>query len=106
MYCWIMWHPVRLWLRDGILLLMWAFGTPNDDTHGSDRYRRTSGGLDILAIGCRLAPVGLGVSIVEGPNAQVASGTLLHFGRLTAIHFNYCFHSLLSTLLANCFLIL
>ena len=28
----------------------WAFGTPDDETHGSDRYRRTSGGLDILTI--------------------------------------------------------
>ena len=33
-----------------MLLLLWAFETPNDDTHGSDRYRRTSGGQDILAI--------------------------------------------------------
>ena len=67
-----------------MLLLLWAFGTPNDDTHGSDRYWRTSGGQDILAIKCRLTLVGLGVLMVKGPTAQVASGIPLHFGRLTA----------------------
>ena len=25
-------------LRDEMLLLLWAFETPNDDTQGSDRY--------------------------------------------------------------------
>ena len=61
-------------LRDEMLLLLWAFEAPDDDTHGSDRHRRTSDGQDILAIKCRLTPVGLGVLMVKGPTAQVASG--------------------------------
>ena len=71
-------------LRDGMLLLLWASETPDDETPGSDRYWRTSGGQDILAIKCRLTLVGLGVLMVKGPTAQVASGIPLHFGRLTA----------------------
>ena len=68
-YAWWDYMAVTERAKCGCCLLI----MPDDDTHGSDRYRRTSGGLDILAIKCRLTPVGLGVLMVKGPTAQVAS---------------------------------
>ena len=60
----------------------WILILPDEETHGSDRYRMTSGGLDILTIKDRLTPVGLGILMVKGPTTQVASGLLLHFGEI------------------------
>ena len=84
-----------------------ALMTPNDETHGSDRYRMTSGGLDILTIKCRLTLVGLGILMVKGPTAQVVPGILLHFGKsdghsLNSTAHKYCFQ--LSSLIVFCIL--